>query len=97
MFGFSKEEMQDRYVLGGNEHLPGKASDFSRASAKTFTIIYGEHIKNDEDAISAANQSVQRALASAEPGRLVGATLHFNGRMVKNFPDTPATSNQSPE
>ena len=84
----------NRYVLGGNAHLPGKSNSFLDGSSLPFTIVFPDGISTDEAAIAKAEEIVARERSTAKPGFQVGATLYFNERVVENF--LPSASSSPP-
>ena len=75
-----------KYVLGGQVHLPGKANDFT-GGASTFVVTFID-ITDNINAIKIAEKCIDNEHKHAKEGWLVGATLYYGKRVVKNFPSS---------
>ncbi len=85
---FTHQDLKDHYVLGGRCHDPAKNDTlFDRHVNGCFTIILNDSVKDDESAIKDADVCVEVDIMRAKPGERITATLHFNNRIVKNYPE----------
>ena len=83
---FSAEDFKNKYVFEGRNHDPSqKTTYFDQHYAGRFTQILGKQT-DDASAITKADELMEREFEVAKPKHILFATLRFNGRIVKNYP-----------
>ena len=84
---FTAEDFKDKYLLGGRKYNPSSDKTlFDQISNDCFTIIFSSTF-DDNSAIAKADQHIRQRFESAKTGESLSATLWFNGRVVKIYPE----------